>query len=82
MQHAIVLGTSNQELGHVLLMSTLRYACKTQQQKLNLILFTYLFICNLFNAAVSSSGNITFNDRMINEKLMGKDVEGSGHGLT
>jgi hypothetical protein len=35
----------------------------------------------LFNDAVSSSDFIASNDRMINEKWIGKDVEGSGRGI-
>jgi hypothetical protein len=38
----------------------------------------YLFICGLFNDAVSSSGYVTSNGTMISEWWIGKDVEGSG----
>jgi hypothetical protein len=34
----------------------------------NVCKFVYLFICGLFNDAVSSSDYKTSNDRMINEK--------------
>jgi hypothetical protein len=41
----------------------------------------FLFVYGLFNDAVSSSDYIAWNDRMINERWIGKDVEGSGRGL-
>jgi hypothetical protein len=37
----------------------------------------YLFICSLFNCALS----VTQNEGMISECWIGKDIEGSGHGL-
>jgi hypothetical protein len=40
-----------------------------------------LFISVLFNDAVHSSHYIPSNGRMINEKLTGKDMEGSGRGV-
>lgn len=41
----------------------------------------YLFICGSVNDAVSSSHYLASNYRMINEWLIGKDLEGSGSGL-
>jgi hypothetical protein len=40
------------------------------------------FVCGLFNDAISSSHYTASNDRMINEWRIGKDMEGSGRGLT
>jgi hypothetical protein len=39
-----------------------------------------IFICCLFNDAVSSSVYIASNARVINEELIGKNVEGSARG--
>jgi hypothetical protein len=41
----------------------------------------YLIICNLFNDAVSSSDYIILIDGMISEWRIGRNMEGSGHGL-
>lgn len=44
-------------------------------------LFSYLFVCDLFNNAVISSDCVTVSGRMINEWLIGIYVEGISHGL-
>jgi hypothetical protein len=44
----------------------------------------YLFICGLFNDAVSSLDYkpiASTSDRMVNEKIIGKDMEGSDRDL-
>jgi hypothetical protein len=41
----------------------------------------FVCICSLFNIAVSSSGYVISNDRVINEQRIRKDIEGSGRGL-
>jgi hypothetical protein len=43
--------------------------------------WTVLVGCGLFNDAVSSTDYIASNDRVINENLIGKDMEGSGRRL-
>jgi hypothetical protein len=43
--------------------------------------FIYLFICDLFNSALSSSDYIASNERKIHEQRIGKDMEGNGCGL-
>jgi hypothetical protein len=45
-------------------------------------MFQLLFICTLFNDAISCTDYIVSNDGIINNKLIGKDVEVNGHGLT
>jgi hypothetical protein len=44
-------------------------------------LFYLVLAYGLFNDAFSNSEYITSNYRMIDEKLIGKDVEGSGYAL-
>jgi hypothetical protein len=41
----------------------------------------FYFICGLLNDDTSSSDNIASNDRMINERWRGKDMEGISRGL-
>jgi hypothetical protein len=41
-----------------------------------------LFICGLFNEAISSSDYTISDDRMVKEKLILNDVEGSVHSPT
>jgi hypothetical protein len=38
-------------------------------------------LCGLFNLAISTSYYIVLDDRIVNEELIGKDVEGSSCGL-
>jgi hypothetical protein len=47
-----------------------------------LCIISLIYICGLFNDAFSSSGCRASNDRMINGKLIEKDMEGSDCGLT
>jgi hypothetical protein len=51
--------------------------------EVSLVLLFYLFIYGLLNDIVSSSHCKPFapNDRMINEQLFGKDMEGNRHGV-
>jgi hypothetical protein len=41
----------------------------------------YLFVCGLFNDAFNRSDYVASNDQMISKYCIGKDVEGTGHGL-
>jgi hypothetical protein len=43
--------------------------------------FIYLFMCGLFNDVVCSSDIVASNERIINEQLIGKYMEGSGRDL-
>jgi hypothetical protein len=45
------------------------------------VMFNYIFSCGLFNDISSSSAYIASNYRMISEKRIGKDVEGSSRDL-
>jgi hypothetical protein len=47
----------------------------------NWSLQTSVFICTLLNDAVSSLHYIVSNDRVVNEKWIGKDLEESCRGL-
>jgi hypothetical protein len=40
-----------------------------------------LLICGIFKDDVNSSDYTVLNNTKINEKLIGKDMKGSGHGL-
>jgi hypothetical protein len=57
------------------------FACVNKHLKAEEFSVTYLFICGLFNKAVSSLDCIASNGRVINEWWIGKDVERSGRGL-
>lgn len=47
------------------------------QQWLKILVYYKYFMCRLFNNTVSTLDYMISNDRIINEELIGKDMDGS-----